>query len=128
MSKTQEREFEWYLRDHLFRSMNKGVLKFEEDSMPRTMIDSYLRYRDSNIDEISMILHPVVDYLVTRKVLKRNQNTLELAGNIVRKRCRKCFYVCYISENEPVVCFRCSDNNLQDFPKKNNSVNIETKK
>jgi hypothetical protein len=128
LSKTQEREFEWYLRDHLFRSTNKGVLKFEEDSLPGTMIDSYLRYRDSKIDEISMILHPVVDYLVTRKVLKRNQNTLELAGNIVRKRCGKCYYVCYISENEPVVCFRCSGNNLQDFPKKNNSANIETRK
>ena len=108
--------------------MNKGVLSFEEDSIPRTMIDSYLRFRNSNIDEISKILRPVVDFLVSRKVLNRNENTLELAGDLVRKRCGKCFYVCYISENEPVVCFRCSDNNLQDFPKKNNSASLQAKK
>ena len=128
MSQTQEKEFEWYLRDHLFRSMNRRVLSFQEDSIPRTMIDSYLRFRNSNIDEISKILHPVIDYLVSRKVLNRNENSLELAGNLVRKRCGKCFYVCYISENEPVVCFRCSDNNLQDFPKKNNSASLQAKK
>lgn len=63
--------------------MNKGALSFEEDSIPRTMIDSYLRFRNSNIDEISKIFPPVVDYLVSRKVLNRNENTLELAGNLL---------------------------------------------
>jgi len=105
--------------------MSKGINRFEENSLPQTMIDSYLRYRNAYTDEISTLARPVVDLLVTKNVLRRDQEFLELAANLSRKRCAKCFYVCYVSENESSSCFRCFNNNLQDFPKKNNSAALK---
>jgi hypothetical protein len=106
--------------------MNKGIDRFEVNIIPRTMLDTYLRYRNANIDEISIVLHLVVENLVTRNVLKGTGDFVELAGNIFRKRCGKCFYVCYVSENEPLSCFRCFSNNLNDFQNKN-STSTNTK-
>ena len=116
MSPVQEMEFEWYFRDHLFRSMNKGVSRLEIGTIPKTLIDTYLKYRNANVDEISILLHSAIEKLVQRNVITHDGTFIELKGKITRKQCGKCFYVCYVSENEPLSCFRCSNDELRDFP------------
>jgi hypothetical protein len=112
----QEMEFEWYFRDHLFRSMNKGLSRLEISTIPKTLVDTYLKYRNANVDEISILLHSAIENLVQRDVINHGGTFIELKGKITRKQCGKCFYVCYVSENEALSCFRCSNDELRDFP------------
>jgi len=109
-------EFEWYFRDHLFRSMNKGLSRLEINTIPKTLVDTYLRFRNANVDEISILLHSAIENLVQRNVITQDDTNIKLKGKLTRKQCGKCFYVCYVSENEPLSCFRCSNVELRDFP------------
>ena len=109
-------EFEWYFRDHLFRSMNKGISRLEISTIPKTLVDTYLKYRNANVDEISILLNSAIENLVQRDVINHGGTFIELKGKITRKQCGKCFYVCYVSENEPLSCFRCTNSQLRDFP------------
>jgi hypothetical protein len=112
------KEFEWYLRDHLFRQSNQGRQQFKEESLAEEIISLYLRYRDSNLHNMNEIKNIVVENLVHRQVIKRMENSLELTGNLTRLQCSKCFYISYLSDNEPRNCLRCSSVDLHDFPKK----------
>ncbi|MFL6482776.1 MAG: hypothetical protein ACJ70R_07600 [Nitrososphaera sp.] len=112
------RELEWYLRDHIFRQSNSGKTSFKRESLPREMATLYLRYRNSDPDQLSHIMTPVIEILITRKVLEQDSNELKLQGKINRFQCVKCFYINYLTEVEPKVCLRCQHNVLQDFPKK----------
>ncbi len=112
------KEFEWYLRDHLFRQSNQGRQQFKEESLAEEIISLYLRYRDSNLHNMNEIKNIVVENLVHRQVIKRMENSLELTGKLTRLQCSKCFYISYLSDNEPRNCLRCSSIDLRDFPKK----------
>ena len=112
------KEFEWYLRDHLFRQSNQGRQQFKEESLADEMISLYLRYRDSNLHNMNEMKNIVVENLVYRQVIKRMENSLELTGKLTRLQCSKCFYISYLSDNEPRNCLRCSSIDLHDFPKK----------
>lgn len=116
LNQVQEREFEWYFRDYLFRSMNKGVTRLEIEAIPKTLVDTYLRYRDAKVDEISVLLQITIQNLVKKNVINHDCEFIDLKGRITRKQCAKCFYVCYVSENELSSCFRCSNDELRDFP------------
>lgn len=112
------KEFEWYLRDHLFRQSNQGRQQFKEESLAEEIISLYLRYRDSNLYNMNEIKNIVVENLVHRQVIKRMENSLELTGKLTRLQCSKCFYISYLIDNEPRNCLRCSSIDLHDFPKK----------
>lgn len=112
------KEFEWYLRDHLFRQSNQGRQQFKEESLAEEIISLYLRYRDSNLHNMNEIKNIVVENLVHRQVIKRMENSLILTGKLTRLQCSKCFYISYLSDNEPRNCLRCSSIDLHDFPKK----------
>ena len=112
------KEFEWYLRDHLFRQSNQGRQRFKEESLAEEIISLYLRYRDSNLHNMNEIKNIVVENLVHRQVIERMENSLELTGKLTRLQCSKCFYISYLSDNEPRNCLRCSSIDLHDFPKK----------
>jgi hypothetical protein len=112
------KEFEWYLCDHLFRQSNQGRQQFKEESLAEEIISLYLRYRDSNLHNMNEIKNIVVENLVHRQVIKRMENSLELTGKLTRLQCSKCFYISYLSDNEPRNCLRCSSIDLHDFPKK----------
>ena len=112
------KEFEWYLRDHLFRQSNQGRQQFKEESLAEEIISLYLRYRDSNLHNMNEIKNIVVENLVHCQVIKRMENSLELTGKLTRLQCSKCFYISYLSDNEPRNCLRCSSFDLRDFPKK----------
>lgn len=117
------KEFEWYLRDHIFRqSNNQGRHKFQKETLAKEMKNIYLRYRNSNLENLNEMVNLVSENLLSRKVMKMmNSDTnksLELTSNLSRLQCSKCFYISYLSSNEPKNCLRCSCTELYDFPKR----------
>jgi hypothetical protein len=114
------KEFEWYLRDHLFRQSNQGrQQQFKKESLAQEMTSLYLRYRNSTTSQhMNEMINAVVENLISRQVLKKFENSLELTSRLSRLQCSKCFYISYLSSNEPRNCLRCSFNELHDFPKK----------
>jgi hypothetical protein len=114
--------FEWYLHDHLFRQSNQGreQQRFKKESLAQEMTSLYLRYRNSTTSQhMNEMINTVVENLISRKVLKKFENSLELTSRLSRLQCSKCFYISYLSSsNEPRNCLRCSFNELHDFPKK----------
>lgn len=113
-------EFEWYLRDHLFRQSNQGRQQFKKESLTKEMASLYLRYRNSTTSQnINELINAVIEKLISRQVLKKFENSLELTSKLSRLQCSKCFYISYLSSsNEPRNCLRCLSNELHDFPKK----------
>ena len=118
MSATDLKELEWYLRDHLFRNYSHGKTKFAIQSLPEEMIKLYLRYRNSDVDKMSVIISRVLQQLTSQSVVTQSQGSLELTGSLNRLQCSKCFYICYLSDNEPKKCFRCLAAELHSFPDK----------
>ena len=112
------RELEWYLRDHLFRQSNVGRTSFRRELLPHEMATLYLRYGNSNPDQLSDILASVIEILTAEKVLMQDHDELNLLGRMTRLQCVKCFYVNYLTESEPRACRRCRHRELQDFPRK----------
>ena len=115
------KEFEWYLRDHLFRQSNQGreQQRFKKESLAQEMTSLYLRYRNSTSQHMNEMINAVVENLISFQVLKKFENSLELTSRLSRLQCSKCFYISYLSSsNEPRNCLRCSFNELHDFPKK----------
>jgi hypothetical protein len=115
------KEFEWYLRDHLFRQSNQGrQQQFKKESLAKEMTSLYLRYRNSTTSQhMNEMINAVVEKLISRQVLKKFENSLELTSRLSRLQCSKCFYIFYLSSsNEPRNCLRCSFNELHDFQKK----------
>jgi hypothetical protein len=112
------REVEWYLRDHLFRQSNAGKTSFRREFLPQEMVALYLRYRNSDPDQLSNIMTSVIEILTARKVVRQDSNELKLLGKMTRLQCVKCFYVNYLTEVEPRLCLRCQHSELQDFQKK----------
>ncbi len=119
MGDIQVNEAEWYLRDHLFRRFNKNKKQFKKESLASEMINLYLRYRNSNLQQMNDIITVVVEKLVLNHVLQQTENnSLELTEALSRLQCSKCFYISYLSSNEIRKCLRCSSVELHDFPKK----------
>jgi hypothetical protein len=112
------RELEWYLRDHLFRQSNAGKTSFRRELLPHEMATLYLRYRNSDPDQLSNTMTSVIEILTTGKVVRQDSNELKLLGRMTRLQCVKCFYINYLTEVEPRACLRCQHSELQDFPKK----------
>ena len=125
----ESKELEWYLRDHFFRSSNKGVKQFENKSLTQDMITLYLRYRNYSRQRIEEMIKPVLQNLISRRVITIKDNinennnignfdlnSFELTSSLSRLRCSACFYISYLSTAEPRTCLRCSSTNLQDFP------------
>ena len=119
MPDTQVNEAEWYIRDHLFRQFNKNKKQFKKESLASEMINLYLRYRNSNLQQMNNIISVVVEKLIFKQVLQQTEdNSLKLKEALSRLQCSKCFYISYLSSNEIRKCQRCSSSELHDFPKK----------
>lgn len=118
MSHTETNELEWYFRDLLFRNHNKGILQLEVESIPTSMIETYLRYRNEQVSHVSSIVEIVLENLVSSKLIERLDNLLSIRDGISRLQCSKCYYICYLGNLEVKSCLRCQSNELVDFPKK----------
>lgn len=112
------RELEWYLRDHFFRQTGKGVTQFARSGVAGDMVTLYLRYRGYDVSQLATSMSPVIDDLVSMKVLLQTGDTLELTSKLSRMQCSKCFYVSYFADAEPKLCQRCSEQELHEFPRK----------
>ena len=117
-NKREITEFEWYLRDHLFRQSNQGRKKFQKDQLGKEMSNLYLRYRTSNLEKLNELTDIIIENLVSRQVLQRVEmdRSLQLTSRLSRFKCSNCYYISYLSSNEPRNCLRCSSNELNDFP------------
>jgi hypothetical protein len=119
MQDIQANEVEWYLRDHFFRQFNQGRQHFKKESLAEEMISLYLRYRNSNLQDMKDMITAVVENLISRQIINQTENNLlELTSRFSRLQCSKCFYISYLNNNEPMNCLRCSSSELHDFPKK----------
>ncbi len=112
--------------DHLFRQYNQDKRQFEKESLVKAMLNSYLRYRNSNLHHLSEMMTVIVENLVARRVIKEiKNNSFELASRLSRLQCSKCFYICYLIDNEPRNCSRCTSSELHVFPRKNNKYPVK---
>jgi hypothetical protein len=120
MKDVEIKEFEWYLRDHFFRQFNnQSRQKIQKDTLGKEMMNLYLRYRNSNLEKLNELVNIVSENLLSRQVIiKKTNDSLELTSKLSRLQCSKCFYISYISNNEPKNCLRCSSTELHDFPKR----------
>jgi hypothetical protein len=112
------RELEWYLRDHFFRQAGRGRTRFERDAIAGEMVSLYLRFRQYSPDQLSESMAPVIDSLLSRRVLLQDGGALALGGALERLQCATCYYVSYLSQAEARACQRCAGSNLHEFPKK----------
>ena len=116
------KEFEWYLRDHFFRQSNNNNQIFHKETLAMEMMNLYLRYRNSSLDNLNELINLVCENLLFRQVIRKindtDDNSLELTSKLYRLQCSKCFYISYLSSNEPKNCLRCSCTELHDFPKR----------
>jgi hypothetical protein len=123
------KEFEWYLRDLFFRSNTnnnqKFIDSFKKEDIINTLLKKYLRYRNSEYAEISDLLNIVLTKLQKKKVIEfeEDNSTVKLHSKFVRKQCKKCFYINYLSTNENPQCFRCNSGELQEFPNRKREGN-----
>jgi hypothetical protein len=119
MNRMEVTELEWYLRDHLFRQYNQGKRQFKKETLPKEMIKLYLRYRNSDVQKMSVMINSVLQRLISQLVITQLQSgSIELVSGLSRLQCSKCFYICYLSDNEPKKCARCYAAELHGFPKK----------
>ncbi len=118
MSNIEINELEWYFRDFLFKNHNKGVLQLETETIPKNMIETYLRYRNVDLGHISSILEIVLENLILSNFIERIDNFVGIRDSISRLQCSKCYYICYLGNLESKVCLRCRNNELDMFPKK----------
>jgi hypothetical protein len=118
MSNIEINESEWYFRDFLFRNHNKGVLQLETETIPKNMIETYLRYRNVVLGHISSIIEIVLENLILSNFIERIDNFVGIRDGISRLRCSKSYYICHLGNLESKVCLRCQSNELDTFPKK----------
>ena len=111
------RELEWYLRDHFFRQAGKGRTQLARSAVAGEMVSLYLRYRGYDPQKLAESLSPVIDDLVSMRILVQDGDLLS-ATKLTRMQCAKCFYVSYLADAEPKVCQRCSGTDLGEFPRK----------
>lgn len=121
MVKINVSEFEWYLRDYLFRQYNLKNRLFVRTKLPMEMINTYLRYRNTDQKELEQYLESVFANLLARRVIIENpgDGTFELRDPFVRLQCLDCHYISYLTALEPRECLRCSSSDLNDFPTRN---------
>src|SRR5919106_230836 len=82
-----------------------------------------MRYRNSTSQHMNEMINAVVEKLISRQVLKKVENSLQLTSILSQLQCSKCFYISYLSSsNEARNCLRCSFNELPDFQRKNNKL------
>ncbi|MGA7043939.1 MAG: hypothetical protein WB443_13955 [Nitrososphaeraceae archaeon] len=120
MSEIEIKEFEWYLRDYFFRQYNQGNQEFNKEILIQG-IRFYLRYRNFELRKIAALIDSAVESLSSRSVVVIKEvdvNPIRLTSGLSRLQCSKCFYISYLSSNEPMKCLRCSAMELHDFPKK----------
>ena len=92
-SEIKLKEFEWYLRDFLFRSINNNkntdlLINFKRDDVSSSL-RKYLRYKNSDIKEVSNLLEIVLIKLQKDKVLTIDNKNIKIDAKLTRTQCSK---------------------------------------
>ena len=76
------------------------------------MSNLYLRYRTSNLEKINELRDIIIEN--SCQVLQRAEKdrSLQLTSRLSRLKCSNCYYISYLTSNEPRKCLRCSSNEL----------------
>lgn len=122
-SEVKIKEFEWYLRDYFFKvnkdKNDKALTKeFKKDEIPNFLIKTYLRYRNSDLNEIRDLLNTVTSNMYKNNILIENNETISIYSNLDRKQCVQCYYINYLFKNESLQCSKCNSKDLREFPPK----------
>jgi hypothetical protein len=119
MSSIELFELSWYIRDHLFRRYNKEGSEIIADNIPLELINTYFRYRESNIEHLRELSKTVLAKLQESSVLVQSEDfKLKVNAILNRFQCSKCKYISYLTKLEPMGCFRCGSEELNEFPSK----------
>jgi hypothetical protein len=120
---TQLFEFEWYLRDYLFRANNNNksgeiCLVFETKDIVNTLHEKYLRFKTWTVAQIHDTLVKVLPIMQERGALD-NKMTLDmviLKSKLERRQCAICYYINCLGTEELKKCLRCHSEKLVEFP------------
>ena len=85
------RELEWYVRDHIFRQSNAGKDSFRREFLSHEIAALYLRYRNTNPQQLSNTMKFVIEILTSRKVIMLDSNEFKLARQDETVAMRKMF-------------------------------------
>jgi hypothetical protein len=116
-------EFEWYLRDLLFRSNDNTSAEFckmfETREIVSILHEKYLRYRTWKVDQIGSTLSHVLPILQKSGAIVYEPaiGIIQLISKLDRKQCSLCFYINCLGSEEPKLCLRCGSDELVEFPK-----------
>ncbi len=122
-SEVKVKEFEWYLRDYFFK-INKDkndqelTKEFKKEEIPNSLIKIYLRYRNSDPNEIRDLLNTVIENMHKNNILFTDNKNINIYSNLDRKQCVQCYYINYLFKNEPIECSKCNSKILREFPPK----------
>ena len=120
-SEVKVKEFEWYLRDYFFK-INKDkneqelTKEFKREEIPNALIKIYLRYRNSDPNEIQDLLNTVTSNMHKKNILFTNNENINIYSKLDRKQCVQCYYINYLFKNEPIECSKCNSKILREFP------------
>ena len=115
------REFEWYLRDYFFK-INKDkneqelTKEFKKEEILNALLKIYLRYRNSDPNQIRELLNTVSSSMHKNDILFTNSENINIYSNLDRKQCVQCYYINYLFKNEPIKCSKCNSKILREFP------------
>ena len=115
-------EFEWYLRDYLFRANNNKsrefCLVFETEDIVNTLHEKYLRFKTWTVVEIRNTLLKVLPIMQERGALedKLTVGIVILKSKLERRQCAICYYINCLGADEVEECLRCGSEKLVEFP------------
>ena len=115
-------EFEWYLRDLLFRSNDNTSdnfrMLFETKEIVSILNKKYLRYKTWKVDQISSVLASVLPVLQKSGAIiyEPASGIVQLNSKLDRKQCSVCFYINCLGLDEPKFCLRGGSDKLVEFP------------
>ena len=115
-------EFEWYLRDFLFRANNNKTGEFcklfETKDIVSNFQEKYFRYRTWNVDQISSALSNVLPALQAKGAITYDptRGIVQLNSKLDRKQCSLCYYINCLGKEEIKLCLRCRSEKLVEFP------------
>jgi len=116
MSDTELFELTWYIRDYLFRNHNQEGSEIVADNMAAEMKSLYLRYRDSNIEQLTELAKLVSEKLQETSVLIPFEGSkLKMNDILNRWQCSNCKYISYLTNLEEMKCFRCGSKEIKEF-------------
>jgi predicted Zn-ribbon and HTH transcriptional regulator len=106
-----DKEFEWYFRDTIFRYYNNEGREFDESELVDN-IKKHFRFKDIEMEYIHELVRRI---LSNTTIVSKINNKVIVKDVLERYQCKDCFYTFYIAKSEASQCARCNSYNLRLF-------------